>query len=90
MLYQVRNSNQNHPPFCTIPPITNFSAGIMVTKPCWVGLGRPALNDERRMYMISALLTTLGILLGIVIFFVIIGVGVVEILKGVVKIFKKN
>lgn len=40
--------------------------------------------------MISALLTTLGILLGIVIFFIIIGVGVVEILKGVVKIFKKN
>lgn len=40
--------------------------------------------------MISALLTTLGVLLGIVIFFVIIGVGVVEILKRVVKIFKKN
>lgn len=39
--------------------------------------------------MISALLTTLGILLGIVIFLVIIGVGVVEILKWVVKIFKK-
>lgn len=39
--------------------------------------------------MISALLTTLGILLGIVIFLIIVGVGCVELIKGVIKIFKK-
>lgn len=39
--------------------------------------------------MISALLTTLGILLGIVIFLVIIGVGCVELIKGIIKLFKK-
>lgn len=35
--------------------------------------------------MIAALLTTLGILLGVLIFLVIIGVGIVEILKVVVR-----
>ena len=35
--------------------------------------------------MIAALLTTLGILLGVLIFLVIIGVGIVEILKAVVR-----
>lgn len=40
--------------------------------------------------MISALLTTLGILLGIVIFLVIIGVGIVEIIRGIFRIFKKS
>ena len=35
--------------------------------------------------MIGALLTTLGVLLGVLIFLVIIGVGIVEILKAVVQ-----
>jgi hypothetical protein len=35
--------------------------------------------------MIAALLTTLGVLLGVLIFLVIIGVGIVEILKAVVQ-----
>lgn len=40
--------------------------------------------------MITALLTTLGILLGIFLFFVIVGVGFVEILRKLISGFKKK
>lgn len=40
--------------------------------------------------MISALLTTLGVLLGVVFFIVIVLVGLIEIGKAVVKVFTKK
>ena len=40
--------------------------------------------------MITALLTTLGILLGIFLFFVIIGVGFVEVIRKVFSGFAKK
>lgn len=40
--------------------------------------------------MISALLATLGVLLGVLIFFIIFGVGVIELIRMIIMIFKKN
>lgn len=40
--------------------------------------------------MITALLTTLGILLGIFLFFVIVGVGFVEVIRKVFSGFSKK
>lgn len=40
--------------------------------------------------MLSALLTTLGVLLGVVIFIVILLVGLIEITRGIVKVFHKS
>lgn len=40
--------------------------------------------------MLSALLTTLGILFGVVIFIVILLVGLIEIIRGIVKMFHKK
>lgn len=39
--------------------------------------------------MLSALLTTLGILLGISLFFVIVILGIIALIKGVMSMFKK-
>lgn len=40
--------------------------------------------------MISALLTTLGVLLGVLVFIVIVLVGVIEIIRGTVGAIKKK
>jgi hypothetical protein len=40
--------------------------------------------------MISALLTTLGILLGIALFFAILILGLIGLIKSIVGIFKKG
>lgn len=40
--------------------------------------------------MVAAMLATLGILLGILIFLIIIGVGVIELIRLLITIFKKD
>jgi hypothetical protein len=40
--------------------------------------------------MLSALLATLGVLLGISIFFAIIILGIIALIKGIVGVFKKD
>ena len=60
-----------------------------MVEPVHTGLwGEPA--EERSDSMITALLTTLGILLGIFLFFVIVGVGFVEVIRKVFSGFSKK
>lgn len=40
--------------------------------------------------MISALLTTLGVLLGVLVFVIVVIVGVIEIIRGTVGAIKKK
>lgn len=62
--------------------ITIFSGAIMV-EPVHTGLGTNRQMKKGVILMVTALLTTLGILLGIFLFFVIVGVGFVEVIHKV-------
>lgn len=61
-----------------------------MVEPVHTGLGTNRQMKKGVILLLTALLTTLGVLLGIFLFFVIVGVGFVEVIRKVFSGFSKE